>query len=87
MRTRVPELRADGLVLWRLSRQQRQVWCEVRDVTEGLSLRVHDPETARTVVREVHETIEAVVARVERLRNQFVAAGWQFCDLDVEKPC
>ena len=84
MPTRVPELTANGLVLWRLGRDKRQVCCEVRDVAEGLSLRVHDPGQARTAVSEVHETVEAIVTRADRLRTQFAAAGWHLCDDDVK---
>ena len=46
----------------------------------------HDPATARTAVGEVHDTIEAAVDRAERLRDQFAAAGWEPCDIDVENP-
>ena len=68
---------ADGLVLWRLSRDGYEWWCSVEDFAETLALRVHSPNGERTLVAESHDTAAAVVARAHELRVQFVDDGWE----------
>ncbi len=80
-----PELTADGLVLWRVRRSERQVWCEVKDLSGELLIRVLDPATARSVVSEVHDTVAAVVGRAVQLQHQFSAAGWELVDFDLDE--
>ena len=73
----LPELPADGLVLWRLSKDGYEWWCSVEDFAETLALRVHSPNGERTLVAESHDTAAAVVARAHELRVQFVDDGWE----------
>ncbi len=51
-----------------------------------LALRVNDPATRQTTVAEVHETIESAIGRADSLRDQFIAAGWQEVDVDLDEP-
>ena len=72
----LPELPADCLVLWRLSRDGDEWWCSVESFAETLALRVHSPNGERTLVAESHDTAAAVVARTDELRVQFMDDGW-----------
>lgn len=82
-----PELTAWGLVLWRLRRSQdQQLWCSVRDVGGELALTVHDPANDRSAVAEVHPEIVPLVHRADALKDQFVCAGWQLIDIDLDEP-
>ena len=66
-------------------RSERQVWCEVKDLSGELLIRVLDPATARSVVSEVHDTVAAVVGRAVQLQHQFSAAGWELVDFDLDE--
>ena len=76
----LPELPADGLVLWRVSNGGYEWWCSVEDFGESLSLRVHSPNGERTVVAESHDTAAAVVARADELRAQCMDDGWELVE-------
>ena len=87
MPTSPPELTKHGLVLWRLRwASDRQLWCEGGDFAGELVLRVDNLATGQTTVSEVHETIESAIGRADSLRDQFIAAGWQEVDVDLDEP-
>ena len=63
-----------------------QLWCEVCDFAGELLLRVHDPVTDETTIAEVCKSIESAVGGADALRDQFVAAGWEVVDVDLDEP-
>ena len=76
-----PEVTSQGLVLWRLRKDRaRQLWCEVKDQSSTLLIRVHNPVTSRTAVSETYDSIQLAVDRADYLRDQYTAAGWQLVD-------
>ena len=82
----LPELTQDGLALWRLRwGADSQLWCEVGDFAGELLLRFYDPGTDETTLAEVCESIEAAVGQADALRDQFVAAGWEVVDADLDE--
>ena len=86
MTTLLPELTAQGLVLWRLRwSTEQQLWCSVHEGSRGLTLTVHNPATDETSVTEA-STITILINRAENLRNQLVAAGWKAVDVDLDEP-
>ena len=83
----LPELAKHGLALWRLRwGADRQLWCEVEDFAGELVLRVNDPGTDEPTIMDVCESIELAVRRADALRDQFVAAGWEVVDVDLDEP-
>ncbi len=73
--------------LWRLRwGAHSQLWCEVGDFAGELVLRVYDPGTDETTIAEVCESIESALGGADALRVQFVAAGWDVVDVDLDEP-
>ena len=73
----LPELPAEGLVLWRLQRGDDRWWCTVEDCADQLALRVHTPDDTRTAFTEVLETAAAAVQRADTLYGRYLAQGWE----------
>ena len=83
----LPEVTADGLILWRLRRTpEQQLWCAVSEFAGELALTVHDVATDQMPVAETYWDIESLVSRAEALRDQFLAAGWEAVDVDLDEP-
>ena len=83
----LPELTADGLVLWRLRRTpEDQLWCMVGEFAGELALTLHDQASRLVPVAEFHQTIASVVNRAETLQAEFVTAGWEVVDVDLDEP-
>ena len=83
----LPEITADGLVLWRLCwTPESQLWCVVGDCAGELALTIHDQTSGLVPVVEVYPTIPSVVSRAEALRDEFIAAGWEVVDVDLNEP-
>ena len=84
MTTSLPEVSAEGLVLWRVRRSPDvQVWCSVRSDAGGLVLTLHDPGKTRKEVTKSYAHIGSLVESAERVRGRLVAAGWQMVDVDL----
>ena len=78
MTTSLPEVSAEGLVLWRVRRSPDvQVWCSVRSEAGGLVLTLHDPWKTRREVTKSYAHIGSLVESAQRVRGRLVAAGWQ----------
>jgi len=83
----LPELTDEGLLLWRLRwSPDHQLWCLVAESSGELAVRVHDPATGRTTTAGVYANIASTIDRAEALRIQFIAAGWQIVDVDLDEP-
>ena len=85
----LPEVTANGLVLWRLRlSSDQQLWCSVRDPDDAaeLALTVCDPAADWAISSEVHADIGRLIDRAESLRDQLVADGWQAVDVDLDEP-
>ncbi len=83
----LPELTAEGLSLWRLTRVPDQhLWCTVSDFAGDLALTIHNLGTGQVPVAESHDTIDTLVQRADELRDQFLAAGWSEVDVDLDEP-
>ncbi len=85
----LPEVTANGLVLWRLRlSSDQQLWCSVRDPDDAgeLALAVCDPAADWAISSEVHADIGRLIDRSESLRDQLVADGWQVVDVDLDEP-
>ena len=83
----LPEVSADGLVLWRLRRSSdEQFWCSVTDAQGELVLTVHNPSCSGIAVREKHPDVSSLLERAERVSATFRAAGWRVVDVDVDEP-
>ena len=81
----LPEVTANGLVLWRLRVPDHQLWCTVEDFAGELALRVHDQATDQTMISETHDTAASVVERADELRDRFMADGWDVVDVDLDE--
>ncbi len=87
MTTYLPEVTAEGLVLWRVRRSpDEQLWCSVHDFVGELSMTVHNPSTPRTADAEVHSNIGSLIDRADHLQKQLLAAGWEVVDVDLDEP-
>ena len=85
--TLLPELTADGLVLWRVRRApEHQLWCVVGDFGGQLTLTVYDLSSDKVPVEEVHPAIASLVSRAEVLQREFTTAGWESIDVDLDEP-
>jgi len=77
MKPLLPELRNDGLLLWRLCRSETEhLWCAVGRVGDEFLLVVRDPATRWTSVAETHAGTRSLVRRATGLRRQLLAGGW-----------
>lgn len=87
MPTLLPELTADGLVLWRVRRSpEHQLWCVVGDFGGELTLTVYDLASDKVPVKEVHSAIASLVSRADALQREFTATGWELIDVDLDEP-
>ena len=87
MTTYLPELTAEGLVLWRVRRSpHEQLWCSVHDFVGELSLTVQDPAAPRAAAAESHPDIGSLITRADHLQEQLLAAGWELVDIDLDEP-
>lgn len=87
MTTCLPEVRADGLVLWRVRRStDEHLWCAVHDFVGELSLTVQDPANPRSADAEVHSNIGSLIDHADRMRDQLLAGGWELVDIDLDEP-
>ena len=85
--TLLPELTADGLVLWRVRRSpEHQLWCVVGDFGGELTLTLYDLASDKVPVEEVHPTITSLVGRADALQVEFTTAGWELVDVDLDEP-
>ena len=85
--TLLPELTADGLVLWRARRSpEHQLWCVVGDFGGELTLTIYDLASDKVLVEEVHKTIASLVSRADSLQCEFTTAGWELVDVDLDEP-
>ena len=83
----LPELTVDGLVLWRLRREtHQQLWCSVSDFAGEFALTVNNLGTGQVLVAEAHPEIVPLMNRAWGLRDQFVSAGWEEVDVDLDEP-
>ena len=82
----LPEVTADGLVLWRLRVPDHRLWCTVEDIAGQPLLRVFDPSTRQTVAHDTLDTAALVVQRADDLRDLFIASGWEQVDVDPGEP-
>ena len=79
----LPEVTADGLVLWRVRRTpDRQAWCYVTEFCGEVTLSVHDLGTDDVFIAEVHASLPSLVERAERIRRKLLATGWDEYDPD-----
>ena len=86
MTSSLPEVSADGLVLWRVRRSpETQLWCSVRSRAGSLVLTIHDPEKPQREVVESYTNIESLVESADRVRRRLMTAGWQVVDVDLEE--
>ena len=87
MTASLPELTANGLILWRVRRSRHeQLWCSVNDFAGELSLTVQDPAAPRVAAAEVHQNIGSLMDRAEHVRDKLVADGWTLVDVDLDGP-
>ncbi len=82
----LPEVTADGLVLWRLRVPGHALWCTVEDIAGQLLLRVYDPSTGQTMAHDTLDTAALVVQRADDVRDLFIADGWELVDVDLDEP-
>ena len=83
----LPELMAEGLILWRVRRSpHEQLWCAVHDLAGELSLTLQDPAAPRAAAAEAHPGIGSLIARADHLRDHLLAAGWELVDVDLDEP-
>ena len=80
MRTHLPEVTTDGLVLWRLRRRQQEFVCRVTDFCGELALVVHNLARRDVPRGEAHQDIVSLVRRADAVRNIYLAAGWREVD-------
>lgn len=79
----LPEVTADGLVLWRVRKTKgRQAWCYVTEFCGEVTLSVHDLGTDDVFIAEVHSSLLPLVERADRIRRQLLATGWEDYDPD-----
>ena len=84
MTVRLPEVAAEGLVLWRVRQPPgRELWCCITECYGELILGIHDLVTDDVLFAEVHWDVVSLVSRAEELRDEYLAAGW--CAFDLAK--
>ena len=82
MTTLLPEVSAEGLVLWRVRQPPRQeLCCCITECCGELILGVHDLVTDDVLFAEAHRDAVSLMSRAEELRDEYLAAGWHTCDL------
>ena len=82
-----PEVTTQGLILWRVRHSDGdQSWCGVSIEDGELELFVYNPETDKTPLAETHLHITSLLQRAERIRDDYVARGWQLVDVDFGEP-
>ena len=87
MTTYLPEVTAEGLILWRMRRSpHEQLWCSVHDFAGELSLTIQNPAQPGTADAEVHSNIGSVIDHADRMRDQLLAGGWEIVDIDLDEP-
>ena len=78
----LPEVSAEGLVLWRVRQPPRQeLCCCITECGGELMLGVHDIVTDDVLFAEVHRNVVSLMSRAEELRDEYLALGWHACDL------
>ncbi len=78
----LPEVSAEGLVLWRVRQPPaRNLCCCITESGGELMLGVHDIVTDDVLFAEVHRDVVSLVSRAEELQDDYLAAGWHACDL------
>jgi len=83
----LPELTADGLILWRMRRSSHeQLWCSVHDFAGALSLTLQDPAAPRAAAAEAHPEIGSLIDRANHLQEHLLSAGWELVDVDLDEP-
>ena len=83
----LPKLTVDGPVLWRLRREaHEQLWCSVSDFAGEFTLTVNNLGTGQVLMAEAHLAVVPLMNRTWGLRDQFVAAGWEEVDVDLDEP-
>jgi len=80
----ISEVARDGLILWRLTSGDRDLWCLVFEAAIGFFLVVEDhPEgTQPPRLSERHEDVIALVSRSDTLKDAFLRDGWTEVDVD-----
>jgi hypothetical protein len=80
----ISEVARDGLILWRLTRGDRDLWCLVFDTAIGFFLVVEDhPEgTQPPRLSERHADVIALVSRSDALKDDYLQDGWSDVDVD-----
>lgn len=78
----LPEVPAEGLVLWRLHSYDDEWWCTVEAFANRLMLRVHTPDDSRIALTETFDTASAVVTRADELCAQYLTQGWNLREAD-----
>jgi hypothetical protein len=78
------EVARDGLILWRLTSGDRDLWCLVFETSIGFFLAVEDhPEGAEPpCISERHADVIALVRRSDTLKDAFLQDGWLDADVD-----
>ena len=80
----ISEVARDGLILWRLTSGDRDLWCLVFETSFGFFLVVEDhPEgTQPPRLSERHADVIALVSRSDALKDAFLRDGWSEVDVD-----
>ena len=87
MTTYLPEVTAEGLILWRMRRSpHEQLWCSVHDFAGELSLTIQNPAKPGTADAEVHSNIGSLIDHADHMRDQLLAGGWEIVDVDLDEP-
>ena len=77
----LPEVSADGLVLWRVRRSPHQeLWCCITEFYGELLLGIHDVATDDVLFAKVCWDVVSLVSHAERLRDEYLATGWHVFD-------
>ena len=78
----LPEVAAEGLVLWRVRQPPHQeLWCCITECYGDLILGIHDLVTDDVLFAEVHRDVVSLVSQAEELREEYLAARWHAFDL------
>ena len=82
MKALLPEVAAEGLVLWRVRQPPNQeLWCCITECCGEVILGIHDLVTDDVLFAEVHWDVVSLVSQAEELRDEYLAAGWHAFDL------
>ena len=80
----ISEVARDGLILWRLTSGDHDLWCLVFETPIGFFLVVEDhPEgTEPPRLSERHADVIALVSRSDALKDGYLQDGWSDVDVD-----